>query len=368
MNGEMSFGITTPTQTPSYIYNNLVIQKYPNAIGSYGIFANNIPNVVMNNFVVNNFNTGIAAYSPSIAKNNVVINCRNGIGGDAIIKYNNAWNNSEKNYHFTPDSTNLSVNPMVVSEEELDFHLQMFSPLIDAGDPGILDLDSTRSDIGLFGGPFGEITIYKDLPPVSPKGLSVNTDSSMIYINWKRNTEADFRSYILYSDTLPGFTADTSSMVTELNDTFYIQLKPEGVSRVFYKLKSTDNQGNISNESDEVGVVLLGIKDGEYEVIQDYQLYQNYPNPFNPVTKIPFRLKERGYVKLRVYDINGELVSTLINGEKEAGYHEAEFTAASSTEELIPGIASGIYIYQIDVKNSSGTPQFRQSGKMVLLK
>jgi hypothetical protein len=68
----------------------------------------------------------------------------------------------------------------------------------------------------------------------------------MIYINWKRNTEADFRSYILYSDTLPGFTADTSSMVTELNDTFYIQLKPEGVSRVFYKLKSTDNQGNIS--------------------------------------------------------------------------------------------------------------------------
>jgi hypothetical protein len=140
MNGEMSFGITTPTQTPSYIYNNLVIQKYPNAIGSYGIFANNIPNVVMNNFVVNNFNTGIAAYHPSIANNNIVTNCKKGIEGDATIKYNNTWNN-EKNYHgFIPDSTNLSVNPMVVNEEELDFHLQMFSPLIDAGDPDILTL------------------------------------------------------------------------------------------------------------------------------------------------------------------------------------------------------------------------------------
>jgi hypothetical protein len=112
--------------------------------------------------------------------------------------------------------------------------------------------------------------------------------------------------------------------------------------------------------------VLIGI-DGQYQVIQDYELYQNYSNPFNPTTKIPFRLKERGYVKLSVYDIKGELVNILINEEREAGYHEIEFTSNDVTD-LIPGLASGIYIYHIDVKSTQGIPEFRQTKKMVFLK
>ncbi len=52
---------------------------------------------------------------------------------------------------------------MFVNEDSMDFHLQMFSPLIDAGDPNILDLDGSRSDIGLFGGPYGENTLTEIL-------------------------------------------------------------------------------------------------------------------------------------------------------------------------------------------------------------
>ena len=57
-------------------------------------------------------------------------------------------------------------------EGELNFHLQMFSPLIDRGDPAIIDKDGSRSDIGLYGGPLGEFYKYQDLPPRVPVNLS----------------------------------------------------------------------------------------------------------------------------------------------------------------------------------------------------
>ena len=72
----------------------------------------------------------------------------------------NVWGSEKSYYNFTPDSTNLTVDPMMVNIDsslgKMDFHLQMFSPLIDKGDPNVLDKDGSRSDIGLFGGPFGE--------------------------------------------------------------------------------------------------------------------------------------------------------------------------------------------------------------------
>ncbi len=74
-----------------------------------------------------------------------------------------------------------------------------------------------------------------------------------------------------------------------------------------------DNQGNTSDPSEELHIVLTGTKNNEQFTINSYRLFQNYTNPFNPTTKIGYRLKERGYVKLYVYDIKGELVETLVN-------------------------------------------------------
>ena len=55
-----------------------------------------------------------------------------------------------------------------IANSNYDYHLQEFSPAIDKGDPNILDVDGTRSDMGMYGGPFGEITYYKDLAPKPP--------------------------------------------------------------------------------------------------------------------------------------------------------------------------------------------------------
>ena len=68
-------------------------------------------------------------------------------------------------------------------------------------------------------------------------------------------------------------------------------------------------------------------------------LYQNYPNPFNPSTKISYSIKEEGLVTLKVYDVLGKEVATLVNENKSTGNYEAEFNASQ--------LSSGMYIYKL---------------------
>lgn len=86
----------------------------------------------------------------------------------------------------------------------------------------------------------------------------------------------------------------------------------------------------------------------------EYRLADNYPNPFNPVTHISFALAEAGFTSLKVYDIVGKEVATLMEGQLEAGEHSATFKASN--------LPSGIYFYSL----SSGT--FSQTKKMILMK
>jgi hypothetical protein len=83
-------------------------------------------------------------------------------------------------------------------------------------------------------------------------------------------------------------------------------------------------------------------------------LLENYPNPFNPSTKIAYSLSVAGHVTLKVYDIIGREVATLVNDQQDPGYHEAAFDASR--------LASGVYFYRI----STGT--FTAIKKMLLVK
>ncbi len=89
-------------------------------------------------------------------------------------------------------------------------------------------------------------------------------------------------------------------------------------------------------------------------VVDGYRLSQNYPNPFNPSTKITFELKSSGYTTLKVYDMLGNEVATLVQNELASGSHSVNFNASN--------LASGTYVYQLNV---NGT---RITNKMVLLK
>ena len=103
-------------------------------------------------------------------------------------------------------------------------------------------------------------------------------------------------------------------------------------------------------------VKILSVTDADKRSNQlnDFVLYQNYPNPFNPVTKIEFRISDFGFVNLKVYDVLGNEILTLINEYKTAGGYEVTFEAS--------GLTSGIYYYRLE---SSG---FSETKKMILLK
>ena len=88
--------------------------------------------------------------------------------------------------------------------------------------------------------------------------------------------------------------------------------------------------------------------------IESFGLFQNYPNPFNPSTKIKFQIADKEYVSLKIFDLLGKEVETLVNEEKSAGEYEVQFRADQLT--------SGIYIYKLDAGN------FSQTKKMLLLK
>ncbi len=94
-------------------------------------------------------------------------------------------------------------------------------------------------------------------------------------------------------------------------------------------------------------------QDGEI-IAKTFQLKQNYPNPFNPVTTIPFELYKRANVELKVFDVNGREVTTLINEEMGAGNHEYTYDASN--------LASGVYYYRLNIEGQT------LSKRMILVK
>ena len=92
---------------------------------------------------------------------------------------------------------------------------------------------------------------------------------------------------------------------------------------------------------------------------ETFALYQNYPNPFNPITSIHYDLPQNELVNIKVYDMLGRKVRSLVNSQQAAGYQSVKWNAANDRNEPI---SAGIYIYTIQAG------EFRHYRKMVLLK
>jgi hypothetical protein len=98
----------------------------------------------------------------------------------------------------------------------------------------------------------------------------------------------------------------------------------------------------------------IGEVDNTIPLPTEYGLDQNYPNPFNPSTRIDYQLPENNHVTIQIYDILGNLVTTLVDEEMEAGYHSVNWNAS--------GYASGVYMYRFN----SGS--FITTKKLLLMK
>ncbi len=110
-----------------------------------------------------------------------------------------------------------------------------------------------------------------------------------------------------------------------------------------------------------LNIITTGIED-QSPVVNKFYLNQNFPNPFNPSTNIEYNIPEQSFVQLKVYDILGNEVVTIINEEKPAGNYEVQFYAE--------GLTSGIYFYKLQVLDpeSSSGQGFVETKKMILIK
>ncbi|MFH1196950.1 MAG: T9SS type A sorting domain-containing protein [bacterium] len=117
-------------------------------------------------------------------------------------------------------------------------------------------------------------------------------------------------------------------------------------------------EANGAFEYDSVGFVinnLTSLQEHYSNDEMDFQLYQNYPNPFNPTTSIKYQVPRIENVSLKVYDILGNEVATLVNEQKEPGFYEVEFNASN--------LSSGVYFYLLRVGDN-----FNSVKKMIVLK
>ncbi len=102
------------------------------------------------------------------------------------------------------------------------------------------------------------------------------------------------------------------------------------------------------------GDPLTAINPISLEIPKHFKLEQNYPNPFNPTTIINYQLTFNSFVTLRIFDLQGKEISTIVNKKQLAGSHSVEFNATN--------LSSGIYFYTLQTEN------FKETKKMLLVK
>jgi len=197
----------------------------------------------------------------------------------------------------------------------------------------------------------GGVWVFTDPQiPVELSGFTAVAIDGTVKLNWTTATELNNSGFEILRCTendnewstigfVPGFGSTTETHKYSFTD------NDVATGKYSYRLKQLDFDGSFTFSE---------IVEADVYPIYDFTLEQNYPNPFNPSTKIKYQIQVGGFVSLKVYDVLGKEVATLVNGEKSAGSYEIEFDASK--------LSSGVYFYNL----RSG--DFTQTNKMVLMK
>jgi photosystem II stability/assembly factor-like uncharacterized protein len=196
----------------------------------------------------------------------------------------------------------------------------------------------------------GSATVeFANVVPVELISFTAEVNESLVTLNWQTATEINNLGFEIERSTnnkdwaIIGFVRGIGNSES-LNHYTFTDNNLGGATKFYYRLKQMDINGKF-----EYSNVI------EVEAIPaNYVLYQNYPNPFNPSTKIRYQLSDESKVVIKLYDILGNEVSTLVNEVKQPGVYEVELNAQN--------LASGTYIYRLV---SGG---FTETRKMVLLR
>ena len=189
--------------------------------------------------------------------------------------------------------------------------------------------------------------------PVELTSFSAVVNLSDVVLNWTTASETNNQGFeVERSNGSEFFTVGSVSGhgTTTETQSYSFTDRNVAVGSYSYRLKQVDFNG-MFEYSDVVEIDVTSPA--------EYGLDQNYPNPFNPSTKISFRLAVDSKVSLRVFDLLGQEVMTLVNNDLAAGSHKVDFSAAN--------LNSGVYFYKIEATGIDGS-NFSDVKKMTLTK
>ncbi|HLG31794.1 MAG TPA: YCF48-related protein [Ignavibacteriaceae bacterium] len=228
---------------------------------------------------------------------------------------------------------------------------QVWQNLTSQTGSGFTSLHAPKNYLAYGVGTLGYIISYLDtsIVPVELINFSADYSDNKIHLHWVTTTETNNYGFeVLRSSDNQNWNLlefINGNGTTTLTHHYQFTDRVETSGNYYYKLKQLDYNGNF-NYSNTLEVNIISPS--------GFELSQNFPNPFNSSTTIRYQLPKDNFISLKVYDVLGNEIKTLIEGNKKAGYYSIAF----STTDL----SSGIYFFQLR------TEDFVSTKKMVLLK
>jgi hypothetical protein len=324
-----------------------------------------------------------------------------------VVKYNSAGT-----AHWVNFIEDITVQDFIIETDDAGngylsgniFTETNFGNLVANGPQWVYDFFVTKIS------PDGNFIWLNEIPPGNTTGDATTGNSNFLFCNSNGDTYLTgfFRGTINFGNgvTLSPVVSNNDLYVLNYNTDGIIQWAKAAGSNTYDNGSSItdDENGNIylvgfvgessvfdtiTVSGDYVNIFLAKLNSGNVVLVENglpgnestvnsFVLYQNYPNPFNPSTKIKFEIpfslpllkgesETGGFVTLKVYDVLGNEVATLVNEEKPAGTYEVEFISHSDEGQYL---SSGVYFYQLRAggpKTSSGQEMI-QTKKMMLLR
>ncbi len=191
--------------------------------------------------------------------------------------------------------------------------------------------------------------------PVELTAFSATVSGEVVLLNWTTATEVNNYGFEIQRSTnlrglpnLKGFATigfvNGHGNSNSPKDYSFVDSNPLS-GNVCYRLKQIDNDGKFKY-SDNIEL--------KNNLSKEYVLEQNYPNPFNPTTVISYSIPKASYVSVKVFDVLGNTISTLVDKNQEIGSYKVNFNATK--------LSNGVYFYKISANDFSSVK------KMILIK
>lgn len=242
--------------------------------------------------------------------------------------------------------------------------------------------DGDLSNVG-----FVILTVEPVNDPPSPFALYLPQDSTRVLLDegnldnelvfdWQDSEDPDdvvrYSMYVESGNLSPIAFSDTATTTftytyQELLD--FMTTAEESYIDGEWTIVASDGQDSVLATSNprylSVDATTVGIDERTQKLPEHFFIGQNYPNPFNPTTTVEYGLPKQADVNIRIYDILGHEIASLVNTRQEAGYYTIAWDGKNNAGAQV---ASGVYMYMITARSADGTSQYSRTRKLLLIR